>query len=186
MKLLFPVMFALATALFWGLYGPVLAKARTAEGSPFKPYVMIGIAYLVIGVLGGVVGMKLNGDSFSLSGAGVKWGLAAGALGALGALTLTYCMFTGGNRVPHAMMPIVFGGAVAVTALYSILSSGGRLHATPMLWVGIVGMLVCVVIITTNTPHPAPPAKPSAPAAPDQQTSAAEAATTRPDTAQRS
>jgi hypothetical protein len=40
-----PVLFALLTGLFWGAYGPTLAVARTAEGSPFKPYVMIGAAY---------------------------------------------------------------------------------------------------------------------------------------------
>jgi hypothetical protein len=162
MKLLLPVMFAVATALFWGLYGPILAKARTAEGSPFKPYVMIGVAYLVIGIFGGIIGMLVNRESFEFTGMGVRWGLAAGVLGALGALTLTWCMFSGGSRVPHAMMPIVFGGAVAVTALYTVVSSGGKLHASPMLWVGIVGMLISIVIITTNTPHPSPAAKPGA------------------------
>jgi hypothetical protein len=62
-------------------------------------------------------------------------------------------MFSGGARIPHAVMPVVFGGAVTITALYTILASGGRLHASPMLWVGIAGMLISIVIITTNTPH---------------------------------
>jgi hypothetical protein len=56
-------------------------------------------------------------------------------------------------------MPIVFGGAVTVTALYTIWSSGGELRASPWLWVGIAGMLFSIVIITMNTPHAAPPAK---------------------------
>ncbi len=159
MKNYLPFLFALGTALCWGLYGPTLGKARLADAdlSPFKPYVGIGFAYLVIAIAGGMIGMWYKGDSFSPSGASGLWGLAAGTLGALGAFSLTLCMFSGGARIPHAVMPVVFGGAVTITAIYTVLTSGGRLHASPMLWLGIVGMLISIVIITMNTPH-APPA----------------------------
>lgn len=155
---LVPFLFAVATALCWGLYGPSLGKARLADEdlSPFKPYVAIGVAYLIIAIFGGLIGMWLKGDSFSFTSKGSTWGIIAGTLGALGALFLTLCMFNGGARIPHAVMPIVFGGAVTVSALYAILSSGGKLNASPMLWVGIAGMLLSVVVITMNTPHPAP------------------------------
>jgi hypothetical protein len=158
MKNALPVVFALATALSWGLYGPILGKARVADTSPFKPYVAIGVAYLVIAIVGGLIGMWYQGDSFQL-GAGGRWGLIAGTLGALGAFTLTLAMFTGGARIPHTVMPIVFGGAVTVTALYSLWSSGGQLRSNAWLWVGIAGMLLSVIIITTNAPHAAPPLK---------------------------
>ncbi len=163
MKTYLPFLFAMGTALCWGLYGPTLGKARLADAdlSPFKPYVGIGIAYLVIAILGGLLGMWYKGDSFQTVGASGMWGLAAGVLGALGAFSLTLCMFNGGARIPHAVMPVVFGGAVTVTALYTVLTSGGRLQASPMLWVGVVGMLVSVVIITQNTPHAAPPSPPA-------------------------
>ena len=41
---------ALGVALCWGLYGPTLSNARSPnrEWGPFKPYVFIGVAYLVI------------------------------------------------------------------------------------------------------------------------------------------
>jgi hypothetical protein len=158
MKNLLPFVFALGTAICWGLYGPTLGRARIADAdlSPFKPYVAIGVAYLVIAIAGGMAGMAWKGDSFTPGGAGAGWGLAAGTLGALGAFNLTLAMFTGGARIPHAVMPVVFGGAVAVTAIYTVLASRGRLHASPMLWVGIALMLVAVVIITRNTPHAAP------------------------------
>jgi drug/metabolite transporter (DMT)-like permease len=156
MKNSLPVVFALATALCWGLYGPILGKARVADTSPFKPYVAIGVAYLVIAILGGLIGMWYQGDSFQV-GAGGRWGVAAGALGALGAFTLTLAMFSGGARIPHTVMPIVFGGAVTVTAIYSLWTSREALRAGPWLWVGIVLMLVSVVMITMNTPHAAPP-----------------------------
>lgn len=154
-----PFLFAGCTAFFWGLYGPTLAKARTADPdlSPFKPYVAIGVAYLVIAIIGGVVGMWLKGDNFQFTGIGARWGVLAGTLGALGALTLTLCMFTGGAKHPQSMMPIVFGGAVTITALYTIYASGGKLQASPMLWLGIGLMFVAVIIITSNTPHAAPP-----------------------------
>ncbi|MGH9324475.1 MAG: hypothetical protein ACRD21_10775 [Vicinamibacteria bacterium] len=154
-----PILLAVATAVCWGLYGPILGKARVADSSAFKPYVAIGVAYLVIAVMGGLVGMWFQGDSFDV-GPGGRWGVIAGALGALGAFTLTLCMFSGGARMPHTVMPIVFGGAVTVTALYTVWSSGGELRAGPMLWVGIGGVLLSVVIITMNTPH-ARPAQPA-------------------------
>lgn len=162
MKNYLPFLFALGTALCWGLYGPTLGKARLADTdlSPFKPYVGIGVAYLVIAIGGGILGMLYKGDSFDVMSRGGLWGLGAGTLGALGAFSLTLCMFSGGARIPHAVMPVVFGGAVTVTALYAIWSSGGQLRSTPMLWLGVIGMLVSVVLITTNTPHVSPGAPP--------------------------
>lgn len=159
MKNFLPFVFALGTALCWGLYGPVLGRARLVDEtmSPFKPYVGIGIAYLVIAIVGGLIGMRVMGDSFEPTGPSGIWGLYAGTLGALGALSLTLAMFSGGARIPYAVMPVVFGGAVTVTALYTLYRGRGQLEVSPLLWVGIAGMLVSVVLITTNTPHPGPP-----------------------------
>ena len=181
MKNYLPFLFALGTAMCWGLYGPTLGKARLADSdlSPFKPYVGIGLAYLIIAIAGGLLGMWFKGDSFASIGGAGRWGFAAGILGALGAFSLTLCMFNGGARIPHAVMPVVFGGAVTVTALYTVLGSGGKLQATPMLWVGIAGMLVSVVIITQNTPHAAPP-RPAATAPEASPQPAAESAEARP------
>lgn len=163
-----PVIFALLTALFWGLYGPVLGLARAAEQSPFKPYLLIGVAYLVWAILGGAIGMKATDVPFSFSSAGLTWGLSSGSLGALGALTLTLAMFSfpkGMKPQPEIVMPIVFGGAVTITALTNLLMSRSQAGApapSPWLWVGIVGMAVCIVIVAYNTPHVAPPKKPQA------------------------
>jgi hypothetical protein len=160
MKNFLPVFFALATGFFWGTYGPVLGQARAFEKSPFKPYVMIGVAYLIWGIIGGLVGMAAKGDSFSFSKPGMGWGFAAGTLGAWGALTLTLAMYTGGTAIPQVVMPIVFGTAVSVTAIVTVLTS--KTQANPMLWVGIVGMAVCIVVVAYFTPHAAPHKPPSA------------------------
>lgn len=167
MKFLYPILFAVLTAIFWGTYGPTLAESRTFLKSPFKPYVAIGLAYLLWGVGGGVLGMLYKGDTFEFTGPGALWGLAAGSLGAFGAFTLTLAMFSGGK--PHLVMPIVFGGAVTVTALTTLWKERGHVDVHPLLWVGIVGIVICSAIVASFTPHAAPAspqAKGAAPAVP--------------------
>lgn len=173
-KMLIPILFAVATAVFWGCYGPTIGNAQAPrvdgrpllppEGwSPFKPYVFIGIAYLVIAILGGLVMMKVKGDSFSYSGehfATAKWGFLAGALGAAGAFCLTSAMMISrGNAL--LVMPIVFGGAVSVTAIVSVIRLHGHGTINPLLWVGMVLTVIGVVIVATNTPHGHASPKPS-------------------------
>jgi len=154
MKSSLPVIFALLTGLFWGTYGPVLGQARAFEKSPFKPYVMIGVAYLIWGIIGGLVGMVAKGDSFTFTRQGTIWGFAAGTLGAWGALTLTLAMFTGGTAMPQVVMPIVFGTAVSVSAIVAVLTT--KTQADPRLWLGIVGMGICIVTVAYFTPHQVP------------------------------
>jgi len=167
----YPIIFALLTALFWGCYGPTLANARAELHSPFKPYVAVGVAYLIVGILGGLIGMRINGETFNFNGPGFWWGFAAGTLGALGALTLTFSMFSGGGRTPHIIMSLVFGGATVVAALVSIWQLRGRMSTNPALWIGIAGMLACTILVAYNTPHAAPHAP--APKGPEQPSSAA-------------
>ncbi|MFV0444534.1 MAG: hypothetical protein ACK5Q5_13270 [Planctomycetaceae bacterium] len=167
------IIFAIATACFWGVYGPALGFARSNSSpplwSPFKPYVFIGVAYLVWGVIGGIVAMKLlpsRPDNFEFTGTflpAMKWGFIAGSLGAFGALTLTFAMFKAKNA--GLVMPIVFGGAVSVTAITSLLilrSGGVETHTNPMLWVGMALVAAGIILVAQNTPHGAPP-KPATP-----------------------
>ncbi len=184
-KMLIPILFALATAIFWGCYGPTIGNAQSprVDGvplwSPFKPYVFIGIAYLVIAICGGLAMMAVKGDSFSFTGEyvpTVKWGLLAGTLGAFGALCLTTAMMTSrGNAL--LVMPIVFGGAVSVSAIVSMLKLHAETTVSPLLWVGMVLTVVGIVIVAMNTPHGHAPVKPAADlAAPVHATSASDAA----------
>lgn len=169
-KMLIPILFAIGTAIFWGCYGPTIgnAQAPMVDGaklwSPFKPYVFIGIAYLVIAIIGGLIMMGIKGDTYSFSGehfATAKWGFLAGTLGAFGALCLTTAMMTSrGNAL--LVMPIVFGGAVSITAIVSILRLHGGVTINPMLWVGMALTVIGVVLVAMNTPHGhAAPKKPA-------------------------
>ncbi len=171
-KMLVPILFALGTAVFWGCYGPTIgnAQAPRVDGaplwSPFKPYVFIGIAYLVIAIFGGLVMMSLKGDSFNFTGvhfATAKWGFLAGLLGAFGALCLTSAMMTSkGNAL--LVMPIVFGGAVSVTAIVSMIKLHAGTNVSPLLWVGMALTVAGVVLVAMNTPHGHAATKPAAPA----------------------
>lgn len=154
-----PIIYALLTGLFWGTYGPALGMARLHEGPkyPFKPYLMIGLAYLVWAVVGGVAGNMYTQASFKYSPQGAGWGFFAGTLGAIGALTLTLAMFTfPAGMKPRAdiVMPIVFGTAVTVSALTATIQTGAGFN--PKLWAGIVGMAICIVVVASQTPHAAP------------------------------
>ncbi len=169
MKIPLPILFAIGTALCWGLYGPTIGHARNPAHSPFKPYVGIGVAYIVWAFIGGLVAMRFMGDSFSFSSEAGKtaavWGFLAGTLGALGALSLTTAMFKGGAAMPQVVMPVVFGGAVSVTAFVSVFTSSADTKASPWLWVGIVGVGLSIILVAYNTPHAHPPKKPAGDAA---------------------
>jgi len=160
-KMLIPILFAIGTALFWGCYGPSIgnATAPKVDGrplwSPFKPYVFIGLAYLVIAIIGGLIMMKVKGDNFDYTGrqfATAKWGFIAGCFGAAGACCLTAAMMLSrGNAL--LVMPIVFGGAVSVMAIVSVVRLGSSVTISPYLWIGLALNISGVVMVAKNTPH---------------------------------
>ncbi|MFG0335026.1 MAG: hypothetical protein ACF8TS_16845 [Maioricimonas sp. JB049] len=166
--IMIPVIFALCTAVCWGMYGPTLGNARSPlkEWSPFKPYVFIGIAYLVWACAGGLIAMKVKGDTYNYGGShspAMTWGFLAGTLGALGALGLTTAIVSGGR--PAYVMPIVFGGAVSVNALIAWYNLRGQaVVISPLMWIGMLLVAVGIVLVASHTPHGPPPTKASAPA----------------------
>jgi drug/metabolite transporter (DMT)-like permease len=152
------LLFAIATAIFWGLYGPALGKARPGtDPNPFKAFIFIGLAYLVWGVIGGFVGVKATGGSFAFRPETINWGFVAGSLGAFGALTLTYAMFEA--RDARLVMPVVFGGATAVSAIAATILSRQH-HVPPAQMVGFALVIVGVILIQLFGSHPGP-AKPA-------------------------
>lgn len=160
---------ALCVALCWGMYGPTLTNARAPMGGdvkwgPFKPYIFIGVAYLVIAIIGGAIMMKVAfNDNFDYSGAyfpAMKWGFFAGSLGALGALALTFALTKAGGK-PAYVMPIVFGGAVTVNAIAAYFGLHEGESVNPLLWVGMGLVVVGICLVAGFTPHGHAPAKPA-------------------------
>jgi len=158
-----PIAFAIATAFFWGVYGPALGKSR-GNWSPFKPYMFIGVAYLVWGVVGGLGGMKLMGDTWQFGGdqfPATKWGFLAGSVGAFGALSLTAAVINArGFGGPALVMPIVFGGATLINALTELIVLKERPAIDPRLWLGMLLVIGGIVLVRLYTPQGHAPAKP--------------------------
>ena len=156
------ILFAVATAIFWGLYGPALQKSRIDGQTPFKPFIFIGIAYLVWGCLGGAVAVQVTGSGFSFPAKAAWWGFIAGSLGAFGALTLTYAMFRAKDA--SLVMPVVFGGATAVAAITGLIlqARAGNLHVDYRQIIGFLLVIVGVVLIQKYSAHGPAPAKPGA------------------------
>jgi drug/metabolite transporter (DMT)-like permease len=155
------LVFAILTALFWGFYGPALLKSRLPSGtpgdSPFKAFVFIGIAYLIWGVFGGLLGVVKTGGTLSFTSQTITWGLIAGSLGAFGALTLTYANYSAKDA--SLVMPVVFGGATMVSVLAAFAFAGKKVNLHPLQLLGFVMVVIGVVLIQRFTAHGPAPAK---------------------------
>lgn len=145
------ILFALLTAMFWGMYGPALQTSRVPGQSPFKPFILIGVAYLVFGILGGVVGILATHGDFRFSPVTIRWGFIAGSLGAFGALTLTLALFT--SRAPDLVMPIVFGGATLVSVAIGLMQKHALLSADPRQYVGTLAIVIGVILVQAYASH---------------------------------
>ncbi|MBM4012361.1 MAG: hypothetical protein FJ286_13435 [Planctomycetes bacterium] len=135
----------LATALAmvsWGSYGPVLHRGQAGmQGSRLRPLICIGVSYFLIAVLVPLALLVPLGDTGSWTVNGVLWSLAAGSLGAVGALG-TILAFTLGGK-PFTVMPVVFGLAPVINTLTTL-----ALNETPPSAVSpffLAGMLVVAV-----------------------------------------
>lgn len=130
------VMFALGAALSWGLYGPTLHRGQVGLGSPLRALLCVGMAYFLIGVLFPVVSLSAQGELKGFNSSGILWATIGGALGAAGAICIIYAFKTGG--LPTYVMPLVFGGAPLVNALFSMYLHPPKTPPNPLLYVGFV------------------------------------------------
>lgn len=122
--------FAGMSVLCWGTYGVLLHTGQMAMGDPvngrYKAFMFVGLAYLVAGVLGSLLILKLNNADWSFASKGVVWSTAAGIAGALGALGVILAF--GAKGTPPVVMSIVFAGAPIVNAVLAMAvhpSAGG-------------------------------------------------------------
>jgi hypothetical protein len=155
--------FALCTALFWGTYGPLLQKGHHFMGSGrLRPFICVGIAYLLVAIVGPIVVMYLTGmekEKGLLHGwtiSGIAWSILAGAVGALGAFTLIMAINYGGPPSTIYVMPIVFGCAPVVstfTAMYFNKSLG---QISPFFAAGLILVVAGAITILVTAPRPRP------------------------------
>lgn len=150
-----------ATALAWGVYGPVLHKGQaTMSGSKLRPLMCVGISYFVIAVLI-PVGKLLVSPEGVFDGMGITWSLAAGAAGAIGALGIILAFNFGGK--PVYVMPLVFGCAPVVNSFTEIffLYKAEKLGTINPIFFGAL-LLVAAGAVTVLIFAPRPSHKPAA------------------------
>ncbi len=174
------LLYALGTVLCWGLYSVLLHKGSMLMnpagppdvGSRMKAFLMVGVAYFVVGIVGPMLVMKAKGTPMTFPSGGLTWSLLAGLAGAVGAYFLLMALSSGRGPVESKglvlLVPaIVFAGAPIVNAIVSVTKDQvwGETR-----WPFYMGMLLAaagVAMVMKYRPlgHAGPP-KASAAAAP--------------------
>ena len=127
---------AFGAAMSWGLYGASLHRGQTELGNPMKAMLCVGVAYFLIAVLVPAAALTQQGEWRNFSVSGTATATLAGALGALGAVCITYAFRNGGT--PFIVMPLVFGGAPLINVLASTILHPPKTAPNPMLYVGFL------------------------------------------------
>lgn len=156
------VLLSIALAMAsWGSYGPVLHRGQAAmQGSRLRPLVCIGVSYFLIAVLVPLALLVPLADPGSWSVNGVLWSLAAGSLGAVGALG-TILAFTLGGK-PFTVMPVVFGCAPVINTLTTLaFNDTPRSAVSPFFLAGMLIVAVGAATVLAFGPRGHAPAKPA-------------------------
>ena len=127
---------AFGAAFSWGLYGASLHRGQTALGNPLKAMLCVGVAYFLIAVLVPVVVLAQQGQLKDFNMTGTVTATLAGALGAIGAVCITYAFRAGGT--PFLVMPLVFGGAPLINVIASAVLHPPKVAPHPMLYAGFL------------------------------------------------
>ncbi len=146
------VIFVILTVAAWGLYGVLLHKGQTAmkddtvddekDAAPrrYKAFLFVGIAYLLVAVIGSAVMLSSTGAEWTFTGNGVKWSFLAGVVGAIGAFGVLLAF--GAKGKPAVVMSIVFAGAPIVNAVVATLSHPPEGGWSAVRWQFVLGILL--------------------------------------------
>ena len=157
---------AVTTALFWGIYGPLLTWGHNAmtvvesEGEKpisygrLRPFICVGVAYLLVAVIAPALLIQFGimeqgkGLTSGWSMGGIWWSLIAGGAGALGALFLLIALNYAPTKPyppPLLVMPLVFGCAPVVNTIFSMWARN-KWNLNPLFLAGMI--LVAVGAVT--------------------------------------
>jgi len=141
----------LLTMVSWGVYGPILGKAGVEfGGSASLSLVMIGLGYVVVGIVGGML-LLITGavpDKGDWNRQGFGKGFFAGLLGVGGNLALILALRL--YHRPEVVMPLLFGGVQLGNTVFTCL----ELKAWPRrgFLAGVLFLMVGVVLALTYRP----------------------------------
>lgn len=154
--------FALMTVASWGLYGIFLHSGQMAMADPqqgrYKAFLWVGIAYVLIAVIGPTVMLVMGGTDWVMPGKGIRLSLLAGVLGAVGAFTVLLAFGAGGK--PAYVMSIVFAGAPVVNATVGLAMhppAGGIGSLDKRFILGLLLALTGGALVTIYKPAPGKP-----------------------------
>lgn len=163
------LIFTLTTVVSWGVYGIMLHTGQLAMGDPVygrtKAFLFVGLAYFLTAVLVPLAILYFAGAEWSFPGKGLWWSLAAGIVGAIGALCVLLAFGAKGH--PVTVMTIVFAGAPIVNAFIAIAMHPPAGGWGAIKWQFVLGVILAVVggtLVSYYKPAPGG-AKPAAPAA---------------------
>jgi ABC-type transport system involved in multi-copper enzyme maturation permease subunit len=160
------LLFAILAFASWGIYGVVMHAAGVHMGAGgadpyarYKAYIFVGVAYLFVAVLAPIVVLIVNGASWKFPGAGIKYSLFAGVLGALGAFFVLSAMGSVAKRpwMIAVVMCVVFAGAPIINAIVAMIvhpPTGGLKAISPLFFVGILMAAVGAGMATYFKPKP--------------------------------
>jgi drug/metabolite transporter (DMT)-like permease len=144
------IVLAFSAALSWGLYGASLHRGQVELGNPMKAMLCVGVAYFLIAVLVPVAALASQGELRNFNVTGTLTATFAGALGALGAVCITYAFRNGGT--PFIVMPLVFGGAPIVNVLASMIIHPPKTAPSPLLYLGFLMAAAGAALVLYNRP----------------------------------
>jgi hypothetical protein len=154
--LLFIILSFTLTVICWGIYGPVLHWGQEGmslvegEYARLRPFVCVGLAYFVIGVVVPLIWLGIRGEEGRWTAGGIVWSLVAGTLGALGALGIILAFTFGGK--PVYVMPLVFGGAPVINAFLTIYMARRLNEIGPVFLAGLVMVVLGAVVVLLFAP----------------------------------
>ncbi len=138
------LIFVVMTVASWGLYGVFLHKGQLnmldEVHGRYKAFLFVGLAYLLVAVIGSALMLIVNGSDWSFTGKGVRWSFLAGVVGAVGAFGVLLAF--GAKGRPAVVMSIVFAGAPIVNAVVATLS-----HPPPGGWGAIRWQFVLGILL---------------------------------------
>ncbi len=145
------------TAVCWGAYGPMLHKGQIKMGgSRLRPFLCVGISYLLIAVLVPLAMTPMFPEAGSWTVVGTLWSLAGGALGALGALGIILAFNFGGK--PIFVMPLVFGFAPLINTFITVAEEGTSTNLSPLFFGSLLLAIAGAVTVLLFAPKSHPPA----------------------------
>lgn len=161
------LIFALMTVACWGLYGVFLHSGQTLMADSingrYKAFLFVGIAYLLVAVIGSIIMLVINGASWEFTARGMSWSLIAGVVGAVGAFCVLLAF--GAKGSPAVVMSIIFAGAPIVNAIVAFMMHPPAGGFANLRWQFIAGIILAALggfLVTMYRPGAAPPAKPAA------------------------